>query len=258
MAVDEAEPTAGDDFATDDALEAGDRLSSTVGDDFEAGGRLSSTVGDDFEAGGRLSSTVGDDFGADDAPGAGYRSWSSPVASPGDVDDEFVTGPFVELSASTRRKRLLILLAFLAAAGIGALIFAVLAADGIGNVIQSNEQNEKEEELREAFVRLNAREYSVEMKSCDLGADGVLRAKGTVKVDPSLDDGVYRVELVASVSLAGDIIELRMTDKWNSVDAALTDWTITEAVVADYKPGDFELTLASCNVTDVSRKVRQN
>ena len=240
--MDEAEPTAGDDFATDDAL--------------EAGGRLSSTVGDDFEAGGRMSSAVGDDFGADDAPGAGDRSWSSPVASPGDVDDEFVTGPFVELSASTRRKRLLILLAFLAAAGIGALIFAVLAADG--NVIQSNEQNEKEEELREAFVRLNADEYSVEMKSCDLGADGVLRAKGTVKVDPSLDDGVYRVELVASVSLAGDIIELPMTDKWNSVDAALTDWTITEAVVADYKPGDFELTLAGCNVTDVSRKVRQN
>ena len=60
------------------------------------------------------------------------------------------------------------------------------------------------------------------------------------------------------MSLAGDIIELRMTDKWNSVDAALTDWTITEAVVADYKPGDFELTLAGCNVTDVSRKVRQN
>ena len=96
------------------------------------------------------------------------------------------------------------------------------------------------------------------MASCELSDAGVLKASGTVSVDPSLEDGVYRVELFAVISLGGDPVEVGLSDNWNSVDAATTDWSIADEIVSDFKPGDFELSLSACDVSAVSRKVRQS
>lgn len=172
---------------------------------------------------------------------------------PFDAADE---GPYGEVDARARKRRLLALLAFILVLGGGAVTWALIAADVFSSAVQGNQDLIDETNVSGLFSRVDDASAVAEIETCRIDEKGLLRAEGTLHIGEDMTKGIYLVQLAAEVEFEGaDPLPIPLSDTVSISPGDTENWGTLASIIEEDLVDEVPVQLNRCEVDSVSVQI---